>query len=68
MDSFKSILKSEIRPFLLVLSGIPELDDNIQNFEQLGRKVGKTEPRRLRKSLLCACFSLFCLLLFWISG
>ncbi|KGM88838.1 AAA domain protein [Roseovarius mucosus DSM 17069] len=39
LDSFKSILKSKTWPFLLVLSGIPELDDKIQNFEQLGRKV-----------------------------
>lgn len=39
LDSFKSILKSKTWPFLLVLSGIPELDDKIQHFEQLGRKV-----------------------------
>ena len=39
LDSFKSILKSKTWPFLLVLSGVPELDDKIQHFEQLGRKV-----------------------------
>nr|WP_263481079.1 AAA family ATPase [Pseudosulfitobacter pseudonitzschiae] len=39
LDSFKSILKSKTWPFLLVLSGIPELDDKNQHFEQLGRKV-----------------------------
>jgi hypothetical protein len=39
LDSFKSILKSKTWPFLLVLSGVPELADKLETFEQLFRKV-----------------------------
>lgn len=39
LDSFKSILKSKTWPFLLILSGLPEVKAYIQSFEQVFRKV-----------------------------
>jgi hypothetical protein len=39
IDSFKSIVKSKIWPFVLVLSGVPELDTYLPAFEQIFRKV-----------------------------
>jgi len=39
LDSFKSILKSKRWPFLLILSGLPEINEPVRVFEQLCRKV-----------------------------
>lgn len=39
LDCFKSLLKSTSWPLMLILSGVPELNSYIPEFEQLARKV-----------------------------
>lgn len=39
LDCFKSLLKSTSWPLMLILSGVPELNRYVPEFEQLARKV-----------------------------